>query len=145
MIKRRINNFLNLNRKSSSCQFLSSVSDSFQFSIEHAQKYVSYLAQCVQQLNHKTSKVRDAGDEIAKLFLDFIEKDTNNNSENDSNTKKLTKNNENIQYTCEENFDFYKSLRQYSMYFSLVEDHRDSMVYITKIYYNFTNLLKSLT
>lgn len=89
------------------------------------------MAQCVQQLNHKTSKVRDAGDEIAKLFLDFIEKDTNDNNENDSTTKKLSKNNHehrNIQYTSEENFDFYKSLRQYSMYFSLVEDHRDSMV-----------------
>lgn len=82
--------------------------DLFQASIEHTQKYVGYLNQCIDRLGHKSSKVRDTGDEIAKSVLDFVEKDNSNEL-------------------------FVKNLKQYSTYLSLVEDHRDTMVKLSKI------------
>lgn len=147
--------------------YLSLISESFLSSIEHAQKYVSYLSQCVQQLNHKTSKVRDAGDEIAKWFLDYTEKDLNTSrnsrsstsSTNNNNEDDTTNNNINVEEmarrksssvnnnnnTSEENFsglEFSRSLRHYATYLSLVEDHRDSMVCFRLSHFTYTHKTK---
>lgn len=82
---------------------------------------MAYLSQCVQRLNHKTSKVRDVGDEIAKSVLDFAERDTNdskayNNINHTLNPQKSVLD------------QFFTNLSQYSAHLSLIEDHRDSMV-----------------
>lgn len=78
--------------------------DFYQDSIGFTQKYVTYLNQSIIKFNYKTSKVRDAGDEIAKSIIDYVEKDTSNDEL------------------------FQQNIKQFANYFLMVEDHRDYMV-----------------
>jgi hypothetical protein len=96
--------------------------DGYEDAIECAQKYALCLNASVMKLNHKTSKVRDSGDEIARLLTDFSDKNNTHgmNSIISSSCRPETS-------TANELLN--KNLKQFASYLSLVEDHRDSMVF----------------
>jgi hypothetical protein len=64
---------------------------------------VSLLNQSITNLAHKTSKIRDAGDEMVRVCRDFSERGTFNEL-------------------------FTLNMKQFAQCLAAVEDHRDSMV-----------------
>jgi hypothetical protein len=76
----------------------------FQNRIEGTQREMSTLKQNLANLNLKTSKVRDNGDELVKILIDFSER-------------------------CG-TFDqqFNQNIKHFANCLSAIEDHRDCMV-----------------
>ena len=76
--------------------------------IELAQQCMTSLNQSVMNLSHKTSKVRDIGDEIVQTLLDYSAREASN---------KL----------------FFTNIQQFSNCLLKVEDHRDHNVFFLHI------------
>ncbi len=73
--------------------------------IDYTHKFTSMLIDNMVKLSHKTSKIRDMGDEVVKTLMEFAENDYGYDKQ------------------------FLSNLKNYSNCLSSVEDGRDSQVH----------------
>lgn len=86
--------------------------EKYQENMESTIRCVVSLADTMKALTHKTSKLRDCGDEFVRNVVDISEKEL-------------------VTVDRKENF-LRQNLQHYAQCLSIVEDHRDSQVTLIK-------------